>query len=95
MSRFALTDTHDPADAELLDRQDEDARAQQYAEFVQTVTRWGVARAAFLAAHRLTVPPQRQEHLGELDRAILDFQQFEGWSGVFAAIARALREQGQ
>lgn len=75
----------------------EDEREQRHAEFVLTIARWGIGRTAILAAHLLTLNERSHvRHVrGELERALLDFQETEGWAGVFAAIGRALREEGR
>ena len=72
----------------LTEREDEDAREQQWAEFVLAVYRWGADRV--LA--RVVELRSEREQRDELDAVVLSFHETEGWPGVLVAIARALRE---
>ena len=91
-------------EAALVDRMLEDAREQRWAEFVKWLTKQSGYRSygwsdVVVSISDLYVGTQRgfgrddllQEIL-EDDGEILDFADAEGWSGVFAALARAIKE---
>ena len=75
-------------------RADEDAREQRWAEFVLDCSRFGHARmarhAAELYAHAKDVG--LEGFFTREDEIVSDFKNSEGWSGVFAALARAIKE---
>lgn len=96
MPRYAVTDVHEPSDAEILDRSEDEIREQRHAEFVLTIARWGIARTAQLATLLVSQPRYRSAMpVNSLERTIRDFEETEGMSGVFACLARALREAGR
>ena len=86
----------DPSDEEETAREawaEEDAREQRWAEFVLDCSRLGHARMAFRAGllYKYHNDIDATFSAGD-EKLIIDFQATEGWSGVFAALARAIKE---
>lgn len=82
-------------DIAIDERAEEDAREQRWAEFVLDCARWGTGRMAIAAAHLFETSRSWDELglLSQTEQIVYRFQETEGWSGVFAALARAIREQ--
>lgn len=76
----------------LAARAEEDAREKRWAEFVLDCSRWGHAWMAREAAMLFSGNYDGNPNTPDPTSIVLAFQETEGWSGVFAALARAIKE---